>query len=322
MSFTDIWDSTFENKPDDNNYVYEVDNYIRRVQLAVRERMQVDHIWMIGNTDGGHNKLSLAIQTGKPTAAAGYGFVYTKDIGGGVVELFWEDALGNEKQMTSGGRLTASFDPIINSDIFDKYANEDYASKNLDLLSNPSEWKLFYVGKYGEIIELALGSTAGVPLVSNGAALAPSFSPVANAAIGTGAIGTVNIVDEAVTPAKLSKQIIAGTTFTLASAPTERTTLSTSYVKLKEVLMNFGGTATVTFSMYGGGGNNYGKIYRNDAPVGTERTSVSTDPIAYSEPITFAAGDKIQIYAKTGYSTSISTLLIQCGENRATVTTD
>ncbi len=109
MPFTYTWDATFESKPDDNNYGYEVDNYIRALYVAIRERMEVDHIWKIGATDGGHNKVSLAYQATKPTAVAGYGYLYTKDAGAGVIELWYEDEAGNETQITQTGSLASAF---------------------------------------------------------------------------------------------------------------------------------------------------------------------------------------------------------------------
>ena len=54
-TFTDTWNDTFEAKPDDDNYGYEIDNYIRKLQIAIRERMEVEHIWKIGATDGEHS---------------------------------------------------------------------------------------------------------------------------------------------------------------------------------------------------------------------------------------------------------------------------
>jgi hypothetical protein len=324
MSFTDIWDSTFEAYPDDNNYGFEIDNYIRRVQTAVRERMQVDHIWMVGVTDGGHNKVSLAAQGSNPTSATGYGFLYTKTVSG-VVELFYEDSAGNVKQVTSNGILASSFLPIINSDIYDSYANENYGSKNLDLVANPNEWKVFYVGKYGELIELALGSTSGVPLVSNGADAAPSFSPIANAAINTNAIATTNIQNEAVTAPKIFGLVVAGTAVTLASAPTLRSTTSATYTLLKSVQMVFGGTVTVKFSMDSPTTSTiYGQVYKNGVAYGTERSTASFTPVTFSQDLTFAAGDLVQIYVKSPSTNTadVSDFLVQCGEYRATVITD
>jgi hypothetical protein len=100
-----VWDSTFEAKPDNNTEGTKIDDYFRRLYIAIRERMAVDHIWGIGSTDGGHNKLSLAAQTAKPEAAAGYGYPYTKDVGDGAIELFYEDAAGNEIQITDAGAI-------------------------------------------------------------------------------------------------------------------------------------------------------------------------------------------------------------------------
>ena len=103
MAFTRTWDATYEALPTDANYMYEVDNFIRQVLVDVRERMEIDHIWKVGATDGLHKKVSMGYLAVKPSASAGYGYLYTKDIGAGVIELFYEDAAGNEVQLSSAG---------------------------------------------------------------------------------------------------------------------------------------------------------------------------------------------------------------------------
>lgn len=89
------------------------DNRIRNLAAAVAEEQNVDHYM---GSDGGagtgynedaageHKKVTLRVQTSKPTAASGKGFVYTKTVNG-VVELFYEDHAGSEIQITSGGIL-------------------------------------------------------------------------------------------------------------------------------------------------------------------------------------------------------------------------
>jgi len=105
MTFTDIWDSTFESLPNNNTYGYLIDDYFRRLYIAIRERMQVDHVWESAQLDGAHNKVSLALQTIKPAVVAGYGYLYTKDVGSGAIELFYEDAAANEVQLSKAGSL-------------------------------------------------------------------------------------------------------------------------------------------------------------------------------------------------------------------------
>lgn len=105
-TFTRSWDATYESKPDDDNFGYEIDNYIRQVIVDVRERLEIDHIWKIGATDGEHKKVTLAPLATKPTLpGASYGAIYTKTASG-AVELFYEDSDGTEVQLTSGGILS------------------------------------------------------------------------------------------------------------------------------------------------------------------------------------------------------------------------
>ncbi len=85
------------------------------------------------------------------------------------------------------------------------------------------------------------------------------------------------------------------------SNDTEKTTDSQTYVKLKEVLLNadlavcrikFGIKRGVTYTACG-------RIYKNGAAIGTERTVNSDTYQTYSEDFAgFLSGDLIQIYCK------------------------
>ena len=105
MTHSNAWDDSYEVEFTDDNYGYEIDNYVRKLILGVRERMEVDHVWKVGtDTDGYHNKLTMPVQTSAPTAVGNTGFVYTKDVDE-KAELFFRDEDGNEVQFTSGGKV-------------------------------------------------------------------------------------------------------------------------------------------------------------------------------------------------------------------------
>jgi len=83
------------------------------------------------------------------------------------------------------------------------------------------------------------------------------------------------------------------------SNDTVRTTSSTTYVKLKEVLLG-DDLPVVRIKFTGFVTNHYGnaQIYKNDSPIGTER-QLTINSQTFSEDFSgFVAGDKIQIYAK------------------------
>lgn len=94
-----------------------------------------------------------------------------------------------------------------------------------------------------------------------------------------------------------------------ASADTERSNGDQSdaeklnYHKYKEITMNISGTANVYFELATGNTSQsvYGRIYKNDVAVGTERTTTAqySSFANYSEDISFVSGDKIQLYIKT-----------------------
>lgn len=103
MGHTNAWDDAYEAEFTDDNYGYEIDNYLRKLILGVRERMQVDHVWKVSTaTDGYHNRLTMPVQTTFPDAVENIGFLYTKDFNG-KAELFYLDEDGDEVQLTIDG---------------------------------------------------------------------------------------------------------------------------------------------------------------------------------------------------------------------------
>lgn len=82
----------------------------------------------------------------------------------------------------------------------------------------------------------------------------------------------------------------------------EKSTVSAFYYKLKETkLIAAMGKIRIYFEIHATlGSTAYGKIYKNGSPLGTERSTVSTAWIDFSEDEgPFAADDLIQIYVKT-----------------------
>jgi hypothetical protein len=107
MANTDTWNAAFEALPADVDNISEGAERIRDTKLAVRERLSKDHYIEIAGTDadhGEHNKVTLRVQTSKPTAEANKGYVYSKDVSA-KAELHYEDEDGNEIQITTGGSL-------------------------------------------------------------------------------------------------------------------------------------------------------------------------------------------------------------------------
>lgn len=103
MPFAITWDASFEALPTDSNFMYEIDNYVREVKSAISERMEIDHIWKVGATDGTHKKITLS-QVAAPTLAANTMYMYCKDVSA-KIELFVMDEDGDEMQITSAGKI-------------------------------------------------------------------------------------------------------------------------------------------------------------------------------------------------------------------------
>lgn len=83
--------------------------------------------------------------------------------------------------------------------------------------------------------------------------------------------------------------------------PVRGDTENSSYTKLIEWYCNRGGTVSVRFEFFTVEGS--ARIYRNGAAVGTTRSSSGT----YTESVTIAPGDLLQIYARetSGVSSSV-----------------
>ncbi len=86
----------------------------------------------------------------------------------------------------------------------------------------------------------------------------------------------------------------------IASADTQRLTVSASYEKLKEIKTIFSGEYRISFDLKATAGfTAYGRIYRNDVAYGTERSTVSDTFETFSEDLIFISGDLVQLYLKT-----------------------
>ena len=103
-----------------------------------------------------------------------------------------------------------------------------------------------------------------------------------------------NVNSKAVTLAYVAGDILR------AYADTEGTGAITTYVKKKEIVLDFGGAVRIKFDLkHSGSGTCYGRIYRNGVAVGTERSTTSSTYVTFSEDISgWSPGDLCQLYIK------------------------
>ncbi len=124
-------------------------------------------------------------------------------------------------------------------------------------------------------------------------------------------IPTAKIQDNAVSGTKLPN----GTTFatgagglSVLSADTIRGSSGSTYVKKKEIRVKRAGTWRVSFYIEGAsndpgpGDTVYGRIYKNGSAYGTERAQGADTSGTWTEDLTFAADDDVQLYCKGGGS--------------------
>ena len=121
----------------------------------------------------------------------------------------------------------------------------------------------------------------------------------------TGEAGGFGVADGAITPAKLSAHT-AGDYIICLNAD-ERTTTSSTPVKIKEVKIGSGGTYRIKYTgkddAYDAGQRL--RIYRNGSAVGTDQAPTPSY-VEYSEDIAgWATGDLVQIYG-TGMAGVVS----------------
>ena len=115
MAFTKTWKDV-EEKPTNANFGYEIDNYMRVLGYAVRERLAIEHNFFADEAGqvniGMHKIVTLLVQT-TITALADAGKIYTKDVGD-KAELHFLDEDDNEIQITSAGKiLVDSLDGVV-----------------------------------------------------------------------------------------------------------------------------------------------------------------------------------------------------------------
>jgi hypothetical protein len=102
------------------------------------------------------------------------------------------------------------------------------------------------------------------------------------------------------------------------AAPAASATQSDSYVKVKEIRINYAGIHRIKFTLQltGGAYIAYGKIYKNGQPWGTER-STAGGPVLFTEDLQFSKGDLVQLYLKTNDTfhvpTAQSSVMVTCG---------
>lgn len=104
MPFTDTWNAAFEATPADSENINLGASRIRSLKVAVRERLEVDHVWEDGDNDGRHNKLTMPPQVAAPTTASPNGFLYAQTISLNT-ELLFKDSTGNIVQLTQAGSI-------------------------------------------------------------------------------------------------------------------------------------------------------------------------------------------------------------------------
>ena len=138
-------------------------------------------------------------------------------------------------------------------------------------------------------------------------------------AIASGGVGTTQLADSSVSQGKMVNYT-AGDRLLIKSVQ-ETIATSITYIALKQIRLDRGGTLRISFKLRRVGGSLlpvYGRVYRNGSAVGTERSTTSTSGDTYTQDISgWSAGDRIQVYGRTSDAISttvgVSELRVSCG---------
>lgn len=98
------WDET---TPTNATNLSDGDDHILDIRKGVRIRLEYEHSTLAGSSAGGKHKfMTMQTQAVKPTVdATQTAALYVKDVGSGIIELFYEDEAGNELQITNGTQV-------------------------------------------------------------------------------------------------------------------------------------------------------------------------------------------------------------------------
>ena len=109
---------------------------------------------------------------------------------------------------------------------------------------------------------------------------------------------TAGIADGAITAAKAVNPAAADT-YIVGAALTDKTTIQLSvYTKVCEFVIGFDGEIRLNFDLYhSGGGSIFGRAYLNGVAEGVAHEQNGAGTTSFSDDITVAVGDLVQIYA-------------------------
>lgn len=150
----------------------------------------------------------------------------------------------------------------------------------------------------------ALAVTDGNFIVGDGTNWVAEAPAAVRTSLGLGALAllatadTAEIEDGAITRDKI-RPSITGTNLVLSTGG--QSTISSTYVKVAEIMIPASGVLSVAFTLAPTYSANpaFGRIYVNGVATGTERTTTNVSGVTYTEDISgLAAGDLIQIYSR------------------------
>ena len=272
MAFSSTWNSTYKALPADSEDARLGAGRIRDLKRDITERMVIDHSWAGDASDGTHNQLTLNKLAADPTNAANIGFLYVKDVGAGVIELFYEDHDGNVLQLTDAGGLL-----LVGNLVGDVTGNADTATSATSATSATTAANL-----------------SGTPTLPDGTAAATQAE-----GDNSTKLATTEYCDTAVATATAA--LTAGTNYN--GVPywfgQVMTASDINFTEVGNALIAKTGTyrVSITSSYVSGNPTNHVRIYKNGVAFGTDTAfNNSSTTECYNEDLAFVAGDYMQVF--------------------------
>lgn len=287
------------NLPDGSaEYVDALDNFIRDVKLAVKNSFpSIDS--PVNATPTELNRL-VGVQSALVTVAAAQTItgakVFTdKNAYRGVSEVV--EGARNYAVAIGTDNYSATFDPVLAVYIAGAEYNIQFTNANATTTPNLS---------INGLPAKTLVTAGGGALVAGDIVAGQDYiirydgtnMRILNLRIRTNEVVAAKIANGAVTPAKLS-DYAPGSYLEIGFG--DITVPGTSYVKVIEFYMPRGGTVKSHIHLWSVSASLTvrARVYKNDSPLGTERTTTATIQQTFEENISFSRGDLIQLYIKS-----------------------
>jgi len=308
------WDVS---NPEDGDIVSQYPQNARAARAAVVTNFGVDHRATDDSDIGKHEVVKLLAQT-TPTAVAGQGHFYTKDVGSGVIELFYQDPAGNETKLTNAGVVSFTGIVLLTANLVDGILSADATgrAKMADgyittaklaaaLLSADAAGRGKMADGFVTTAKLADNSVTNDKVADNA---------VTNDKVATGTLGAekfqTGAAEDAWVSARIgSKTVTASSTVRWVAPRMQGNNASNDVLKVIPDRTEFGPSVIITASgtvrsvISASSDNATVSVFKNNVLAILFSVSDVTGAVTDTQSISVSIGDVLQISGDTGQDT-------------------